>query len=77
MYISMIKLESNVYYIIDTSVLFYYSYLFRIEETSDPYSYSYKICYIFVFDNIYICFENIKTDMESVLSNPHLISFHP
>jgi hypothetical protein len=62
-------------------LLFYYSYPFHIDKTSDLYSYSNNIRSAFVFDNIHICihirFKNMKMDMGRALSDPHPIRFHP
>jgi hypothetical protein len=56
------------------SLIFRYSYPFRIEKTSDPHPYSNSIRTAFVFDNIRIRirirFENAKTDMGRALSDP-------
>jgi hypothetical protein len=77
----MIGLQTIVYYIIIMSLLFYYSYLFHIDKTSDLYSYSNNIRSAFVFNNIRIririCLKNMETDMERTLSDPHPIHFHP
>jgi hypothetical protein len=63
------------------SLLFYYSYSFRIDKTSDLYSYLNNIRSAFIFDNIRICihihFKNMKTVMEKALPDPHPIHFHP
>jgi hypothetical protein len=62
-------------------LLFYYSYPFHIDKTSDAYSYLNNIRSAFVFKNIRIRirihFKNVKTDMGRALSDPHPIHFHP
>jgi hypothetical protein len=63
------------------SLLFYYSYLFRIDKTSYLFSYLNIIRSAFIFNNIRIRirihFKNMKTDMEKALPAPHPIHFHP
>jgi hypothetical protein len=45
-------------------LLFYYSYPFHIQKTSNLYSYSNNICSAYVFNNICIririCYKNMK-----------------
>jgi hypothetical protein len=62
------------------SIISLYSYLLRIEKTSDPYLYSSNVRSKFVYGNIriHICFrfENMKTDMGRTLYEYYVQKIH-